>query len=133
MHVALLFCEDATVRRDGRLDIRGVTSELHATGFPAKQDRIVVAGHIEWGADVRGRQPFQINLVDENGKSLLTVQGHSDVAAHPSPHGRPRTPLVLPLESVVFPEAGRYLVVADAGNQRFEGASLTVLQPHNTP
>lgn len=133
MQVTLVFCEHAAVRQDSRLDIHGMVSELHAPGFPARQDYLTLAGYIEWDPDTRGRQGFQVNLVDAQGKSLLTVDGHSEVGPHPSEFGRPRTPLVLRLESVIFPEAGRYSAVADVGGERFECAGLTVLRTHNRP
>jgi hypothetical protein len=102
-----LACEDARARPDGRLDITGVFDELQAPGFPAVQDRVTVVFVMEWSDAERGRREFHADLVDERDRKVLTIEGHTDVA--PRQGGRPpRTQLIMPLERVIFPEAGEY-------------------------
>lgn len=102
-----LACEDARQRPDGRLDFVGVFDELQAPGFPAAQDRMTVVFVMEWAPEEHGRREFRADLVDERDRKVLTIEGHTDVAPRPS-GGPARTQLIMPLERVVFPEAGRY-------------------------
>lgn len=115
-------CEDAHVRPDGKLDIEGVFNELSAPGFPASQDRMVVVFVVEWGDEEGGRQPLRAELLAEDGRSVLTIQGHTDLAPD---RGRPRhTRLVMPLENVVFPRAGRYRFHLEAAGERRPAFSI---------
>jgi hypothetical protein len=102
-----LACEEAVARPDGRLDITGIFDELQAPGFPAVQDRLTVVFVMEWSESERGRREFRADLVDERDRKVLTIEGHTDVAVREG--GRPpRTQLLMPLERVIFPEAGAY-------------------------
>jgi len=71
VNIALLFCEDAVTRPDGKLDINGVFNELYASGFPARQERVIIAGIIEWERNINGKQPFVINLRDPEQNHLF--------------------------------------------------------------
>lgn len=122
--VLALACEDAHVRPDGRLDIRGVFNQLAAPGFPAAQDRMTAVFVMEWAPEEAGRQPLRADLVEAaSGGPVLTIQGHTDVDA-----GRPGIPahtrLVMPLENVVFPAEGRYDFHLDAGGAREPAFSI---------
>ncbi len=101
------FCDDAATE-GGKLHIHGIYNELMAEGFPARQERLVLCGVIEWRPDDTGRQAFSVDLLDPGEQPVFTVEGHTDV--HDVGAGRPpaRTHLILPLENVVFPCAGRY-------------------------
>lgn len=118
-----LACEDARARPDGRLDIRGAFNELRAPGFPAAQDRMTVVFVMEWDAGERGSHEFTADLVDDDGKKVLTIEGATDVEPHAgSPaqgHAPPQTRLIMTLERVVFPHAGRYrFLLRIAGEER---------------
>jgi hypothetical protein len=118
-----LLCEDAHVRPDGRLDFIGVFDELQAPGFPAAQDRMTAVFIMEWADHEEGRQEFRADLVDDQDRKVLTIEGHTDVAATAT--GRPpRTQLVMPLERVVFPREGDYHFVLQAAGQAIPGAVL---------
>jgi hypothetical protein len=104
-----LVCEDATSRQDGRLDAEGVFHQLYAPGFPAQQDRMVLAVALEWDAGESGRHEFRIDLTDPSRSPCLTVSGHTDVTPTAPGEAPAQTRLVLPLEGVVFPAAGSYL------------------------
>lgn len=110
-------CDDARVRPDGKLDISGVFNELYAPGFPAKQDRMTVVFIVEWDRSQSGRVPLRADLVDENGQKSFTIQGHTDVESRPSDRAPAQTRLVMPLEDVVFPKAGRYHFELKFGNE----------------
>jgi hypothetical protein len=126
-----LLCEDAHTRPDGRLDYIGVFDELQAPGFPAAQDRMTAVFIMEWADDEEGRQEFRADLVDDQDRKVLTIEGHTDVA--PTADGRaPRTQLLMPLERVVFPRSGDYRFILQAAGQAIPGASLR-LSKHAPP
>jgi hypothetical protein len=110
-----LACEDARERPDGRLDFIGVFDELQAPGFPAVQDRVTVVFVMEWSPDELGRQAFRADLVDTRHRKILTIEGHSDVSARGG-DSPPRTRLIMPLERVVFPQAGEYRFILHVGD-----------------
>ncbi|HSM36536.1 MAG TPA: hypothetical protein VK837_09095 [Longimicrobiales bacterium] len=124
--VLALACEDANVRPDGRLDVRGVFNQLAAPGFPAAQDRMTAVFVMEWGPEEAGRQPLRADLVEGASRNpVLTIQGHTDVDA--AGDGTPaHTRLVMPLEDVVFPVEGRYEFVLEAGGDRVSAFSVFV-------
>ena len=101
------FCDDAA-SEGGKLHIQGVFDELVAEGFPARHDRLVLCALLYWTHGEAGRKPFIVDLLDPAGQSIFTVEGHTDVVARPPDRAPARTHLVMPLERVVFPEAGRY-------------------------
>lgn len=103
-----LNCEHADARSDGRLDVHGVFHQLYAPGFPARQDRMVLALAIEWDTEGEGRRDFQIDLVDPAGSPCLTITGHTDVHARGPGEAPPQTRIILPMEEVTFPAAGTY-------------------------
>jgi hypothetical protein len=119
-------CEDARVRPDGKLDVIGIFNELSAPGFPAAQDRMTVVLVMEWPPETEGKLPIRADLLDEAGRQVLTIQGHTEVSARAP--GRPpsQTRLVMPLEQVVFPEPGRYDFELRAGDTTRRALSLFV-------
>jgi len=128
MHLTFsVVCDAATERPDGRLDIAGIFDRLSAPGFPAMQEQMTAVFVIEWQPDETGRQPLRADLVDEDGRKVLTIEGHTDVVA-PAPGGsRARTRLIMPLERVVFPQAGRYHFVLVAGSDAHAAAAIHVM------
>jgi hypothetical protein len=127
-----VFCDQATERPDGRLDVTGIFDELAAPGFPAMQERMTVALVVEWDASEAGRQPLRADLVDDDETRILTIQGHTDVTT-PGDERRPaRTRLVLPLERVIFPHEGHYHLDLVAGGETARACSLFVME-HGQP
>jgi hypothetical protein len=123
-----LICEHADSRRDGRLDVHGVFHQLYAPGFPAKQDRMVLALAIEWDREGEGRREFKIDLLDPSGSPSLTVSGHTDVSARNPLEAPPQTRLVLPMEEVVFPAAGTYTFELKVGEDSVSAAPLHLIE-----
>lgn len=104
-----LICEEAGERHDGRLDAHGIFHQLYAPGFPAQQEKLILAVGIEWDAGETGRRDFRIDLTDPSGSPAITINGHTDVAERVAGEAPPQTRLVMPLEGVIFPAAGTYL------------------------
>lgn len=123
-----LNCEHAEARRDGRLDVHGVFHQLYAPGFPAKQDRMVLAIAVEWDAEGEGRREFKIDLVDPSGSPCLTISGHTDISGRGAGDAPPQTRLILPMEEVVFPQPGTYLFELETGDEKIRVAPLHLVE-----
>lgn len=119
-------CEAARERPDGRIDVIGVFDELYAPAFPAVQERMTVVFVMEWSAEEEGTQPFRANLVHENGRKVLGIEGHTIVSA--APNGRAVTRLIQLLDKVVFPAAGEYRFELVAGGDIVDVPGVTLTQ-----
>lgn len=122
------FCDEARETPDGKLDIDGIFHDLFAPGFPALQERMVLVIVLEWDRADRGQFNLKAELVDPDGGTVLTIDGHSEVT--PSLPGRPpaRTRLVMPLEKAVFPRPGRYHLRVTVKGKRLRGPALHLVE-----
>ncbi len=129
MHIQLaLVCDDARMRPDGKMDVEGVFNDLAAPGFPAKQERMVLVTTIEWERGEEGRNKFRVDLVGPDGRPSLTVDGETEVDSRPADRPPPRTRLIMPLENVVFPRAGKYTFEVRVGGRKLRGPSIFVME-----
>ena len=110
----LLFCKEAAAGPDGRLNIQGVFNELYASDFPARQEHLVLAGVIEWERHTQGRIPFKIDLTGPDGKSVFSIDGHTDVEFRPVNSAPAKTQLVLPMEEGLNIERGKEIMWMEA-------------------
>jgi len=133
MKLTLFYCDKARNRPDGKLDLEGVFNELYAPGFPARQDNIVLAGIIVWERTDDGQQPFQIEIEDPAGETVFTIKGHTEVDARPQHRPPARTCLVLPLEKIIFPEAGEYPTRIRIKDELLAGPSLHLMETQGEP
>lgn len=128
MEAVFLFCAEAGRSPEGKLDIHGVFNELLAPDFPARQDRMVLAGIVEWHPDVGGRVPFKMDLDDPNGMSIFTIEGHTDVQAQAPDRAPAKTQFVLPMTNVMFPAPGRYQMRIDINGEEISGPSMHLVR-----
>ena len=128
METVFLFCTDASAGPDGKLNIHGVFNDLRAPDFPARQDQMVLAGIVEWDRHEQGRIPFRIDLIDPEGMSIFTIEGHTDVEPQPQSGAPARTQFVLPLKNVMFPVPGRYQIRMDFDGYKTTGPSMYLLR-----
>jgi len=129
MHIQLaLVCEDARMRPDGKMDVVGVFNDLAAPGFPAKQERMVLVTTIEWERGEEGRNKFRVDLMGPDGRPSLTVDGETEVDGRPADRPPPRTRLIMPLENVIFPRAGKYNFEVRVLGKKLRGPSLFVME-----
>jgi hypothetical protein len=128
-----LVCDDARTTPDGKLDVHGVFHDLYAPGFPAKQQHMVLVLTLEWGRTDSGRILFKVELTDPAGRPTLTVEGQTDVDLRPADRPPARTRLILPLEEVIFPTAGRYQFNVKVKGRTFAGPSLHLVDTTEAP
>jgi hypothetical protein len=121
-------CESVRERPDGRIDLIGVFDELSAPGFPAMQERMAAVFVLEWEPGEAGRQELRADLVDESGRKLLTIEGHTDVEERDPARPAAHTRLVVPLEKVFFPAPGRYRFDLVAGGDAVPACAFFVGQ-----
>lgn len=124
----VFLCDAAGEDTNGKLDVKGIFHDLLAPGFPAVQERMVLVLVIEWGTKDQGRYNLKAEMVGPDGAVVLTVDGHSDVDARPAERPPARTRLIVPLEKVVFPRAGKYHLRVIVKGERFRGPSLYLLE-----
>jgi hypothetical protein len=129
MHIQLaLVCDDARMRPDGKMDVEGVFNDLAAPGFPAKQERMVLVTTIEWDRGEEGRNKFKVDLMGPDGRPSLTLDGETEVDQRPADRPPPRTRLIMPLENVVFPRAGKYTFEVRVKGKKLRGPSIFVME-----
>jgi len=128
MEAVFLFCADAGAGPDGRLNIHGVFNELFAPDFPARQDRIVLAGVVEWQRDVQGRIPFKMDLADPEGMSIFTIDGHTEVEHQLHSRAPAKTQFILPLTNIMFPVPGRYQMRIDIDGTEIAGPTMYLMR-----
>lgn len=83
---------------------------------------------VEWDRSTSGRIPLRADLVDEDGQKTFTIQGHTEVDSRPADRAPAQTRLIMPLENVVFPKAGRYHFELRFGDEERRALSLFVGQ-----
>jgi hypothetical protein len=123
-----LLCDDARPNAEGRLDVHGIFNDLYASGFPARQDRMVLVLVLEWDNGEQGRYAFQVDLLGPDERSVLTVSGHTDVDGRRADRPPPRTRLILPMEGVVFPNPGPHRFVLRVRGREMEGPGLHLVR-----
>ncbi len=128
LEAVFLFCSDAAAGSDGKLNIHGIFNELYAPDFPARQDRLVLAGIIEWQRDVTGRVPFTIDLADPQGLSIFTIEGHTEVDARAQGQAPAKTHFVFPMEKVMFPAPGHYRIRVNVDGNEINGPSMHLMR-----
>ena len=128
MEAVFLFCNDAGTSPDGKLNIHGIMSELHAPDFPARQDNIVLVGIVEWQRDLQGRIPFRVDLNDPEGMAIFSIEGHTDVTSRSQSQAPARTHLVLPMKNVMFPAPGHYRVRIGINGTDLDGPSMHLMR-----
>jgi len=124
--ILALACDSARVRPDGKVDVAGIFNELYAPGFPAAQARMSVLFVLEWSPAEHGHRDFAADLVDDENGKVLTIEGHTDVEPRPEGRAPALTRILLPLENVVFPHAGRYRFMLEVGGRTRPAFSLFV-------
>lgn len=127
MHVTLFFCENANTGADGKLNVQGIYNELYSADFPAKQDRVTLAGIIEWDRDDHGQQTFKIDIVDPDNQSIFTIDANSEIEVRSETRPPAISHLIFPLENLVFTQVGQYRTVMTLENEKIPGPSLYLL------
>lgn len=110
------------------MDVHGIFRQLYAPGFPAQQDRLVLAIDVEWDEGETGRREFRIDLMDPGASPVFTINGHTDVNAVTDGEPPPLTRLIMPLDDVPFPEAGTYLFEFESGDRRIPLAPIHLIE-----
>ena len=88
----------------------------------------MLAGIIEWNAEVRGKVPFKMDLMDPEGLSIFTIDGHTDVEPKPPSRAPAKTQFVLPMTDVMFPAPGRYQMRVEINGEVLQGPSIHLMR-----
>lgn len=123
-----LICEEANAGEDGRLDIVGIFHQLHAPGFPAQQERLVLALALEWDKGEEGNLKFHVDLVSPGEQRLLTIDADTEIELAGTGEPPPQTRLIIPIERIVFPEEGAYEFKLRVLDREFPLSPLHLIQ-----
>lgn len=123
-----LICEEASAGQDGRLDVTGIFHQLHAPGFPAQQERLVLALALEWDRGEEGSLEFHVDLVSPEDQRLLSIDADTEIEPAAPGEAPPQTRLVIPIERIVFPEEGAYEFKLRALKEEFGLAPLHLIE-----
>ncbi len=107
-------------------------SELYAPSFPARQDRLFLAGIIRWQRADEGKKEFLIHLKNPEDQAIFTIEGHTDVDNRPESRPPAITQLVLPMENLIFSVAGDYQVEIAVAGQQIMGPKLYLMESAET-
>ena len=65
---------------------------------------------------------------DPEGKSIFSIEGHTDVEARPPSKAPAKTQLILPLKNVMFPVPGHYRVRININGNELAGPSMHLMR-----
>lgn len=125
--ILALVCDRAVNTKEGKLDVYGAFNDLFATGFPARQERMVLVLGIEWDREDEGRFNFKVDLVDPIGRPILTLDGHTDVDRRTPERPPARTRLIMPLKDVVFMGPGAYRFNLRVKGKELRGPAIHIM------
>ncbi len=90
MEVTLAVCCDAAnVSREGKLNLLGIFNSIHAAEFPCSHPHLALVLRVEARVGEEGTYPLDIQLVDEDGGQLFSINGQ--VTLRGAVPGRPMT------------------------------------------
>jgi hypothetical protein len=112
MKVLLLLADYANVTADGKVNVLGIFNQIKAYHFPTRHSSMFLVAKLtlEFGEPLT-MQACQINLYDEDSKTLVEIPGEI-FFQKPSELGvQPETNIILSLSDIVFPQPGVYMFV----------------------
>ncbi len=109
MDVALAVLADyANISREGKLNIMGIFDTIFSPQFPATHPQAQLI--IRFEADIseaETKKSLEIRLIDEDGKTLMTVPGEM-VLGKAQAGEQLKSEGLVTMNNMVFPRAGRY-------------------------
>lgn len=128
MNITLFFCEDAESTPEGKLNVTGIFDELHAPGFPAQQDSLVLAGSIIWSRQDAGPKDIKIDILGPNKKCVFTIEAQTNVEQRSPERAPSKSHLIFPLEKLTFSVAGDHHVLVTIDKKQYSAAPLHLIQ-----
>ncbi|MBI5035545.1 MAG: hypothetical protein HZB51_33895 [Chloroflexi bacterium] len=125
----------ANVTADQKLNVMGIFNVINAPQTPAvHRQMMLVLSFVSDPWDVLGQFPFQVDLVDEDGKVLLNLKGTMTAAKAPSGE-QATTNCILSLNDLVFNKYGHYEFKITVNDEPFASLPLIVqpMQPPHAP
>ncbi|MEM7280415.1 MAG: hypothetical protein AAF438_02110 [Pseudomonadota bacterium] len=127
MHINLFFCDEAETTDDGKLNATGIFDELYAPGFPAQQERVVLAGVATWNRDDDGDKSIRIDIVGPEQKCIFSIEAVTTIDERPEDRAPAKSHFIFPLEKLTFDSAGDYQVQVTVGDEKHCVAPLHIV------
>ncbi len=97
----------ASISEERKLNILGIFSQISATEVPCTQLQMAVVVQFEFEPAETGHRRLGVEIRDEDGQLLLSVDGEGDVPR--SPDAEPTVVnQIINLQAVIFPRFGQY-------------------------
>lgn len=118
----------ANVTADQKLNVMGIFNVINAPQAPAMHRQMqLVLGFVSEPWDVMNQFPFEVELVDEDGKAILNLKGNMTAAKAPSGE-QATTNCILSLNDIVFAKFGHYEFKITVNDEPFATLPLIVQQ-----
>ena len=123
----------ANVTADQKLNVMGIFNVINASQIPARHRQMqLVLSFVPDPWDVMEQIPFEVELVDEDGKALLDLKGNMNAAKAPSGE-QATTNCILGLNDLVFNKFGHYEFKIMVNDEPFATLPLIVQQMQPPP
>jgi hypothetical protein len=125
----------ANVTADQKLNVMGIFNVINAPQAPALHRQLtLVLGFVSDPWDVMAQIPFEVELVDEDGKAVFNLKGNMNAAKAPSGE-QATTNCILGLNDLVFAKFGHYEFKILVNDEPFATLPLMVqqMQTPNVP
>lgn len=97
----------ASISQEGKLNILGIFGQINASQAPCVHLQMAVVVQFEFQPEEAGRHALGLQLLDEDGRLLLSIDGVGDVPN--SPNAEPIVVnQIITLPPVTFPRFGQY-------------------------
>ncbi len=118
----------ANVTADQKLNVMGIFNVINAPQVPVVHRQMqLVLGFVSDPWDAGTSIPFEVQLVDEDGKPTLSLKGQMTVA-HTPPGEQATTNAILALNDVMFGKFGHYEFKILVNDEPFATVPLIVQQ-----
>ena len=111
MKIPLAVLADAANVSEGKLNILGNFSIIHAVKFPTRHPEMQLVIRMEASpAEVGAKKNMEVTMIDADGKKIMGFSADFAVPEPKNPGETVQIQTILGLRDTVFPKAGRYAI-----------------------
>ena len=103
-----VLADTANVSQEGKLNITGIFNQIQSGSFPVTWPSMVLVVRLEAHSSEIGSHKITIQITDEDGGKLATIQGNLDISGDNDPEDPPHGHLILPIQNAKFSKPGVY-------------------------
>jgi len=108
MHVRIAALADfASASEGSKINILGIFTDIYANSVPVTHPQMYLVFVLEFDSSEAGDKNIKIDLVDEDGRDMLSVNGEMHIERSPAGHPT-RMNQIVNLTGMIFPTYGAY-------------------------